>query len=116
MTYSPLFSLLITSVNLSVLFLILIKGLQILCIYKIFLSLLSLSFVFVMLILIVFIYYFYLLLFLIILNIYDNLGLNYKFLYAKSGDHQNPQNKIVAALAEVTVGDLSLRYDYSNIV
>ena len=52
----------------------------------------------------------------IVLNIYDNLGLNYKFLYVKSGEHLNPQNKIVAALAEVTVGDLSLRYDHYNIM
>jgi hypothetical protein len=36
-------------------------------------------------------------------------GLNFKFLVSKSGEMVNPQNKIVAAIAEVTVTDLITR-------
>ena len=38
-------------------------------------------------------------------------GLNFKFLVSKSGELINPQNKIVAALAEVTLGNMMIRYE-----
>jgi hypothetical protein len=42
-------------------------------------------------------------------------GLNYKFLVSKSGERINPQNKIVAAIAEVTTGDLLIRVPYGDV-
>lgn len=38
------------------------------------------------------------------------VGLNVKLLVAKSGEQVNPQNKIVAALATVIVGDMMIRW------